>query len=180
MKNKKKKTQKKTPKTKLRGTQIAFYVFAVVLLLLSSVFGVGCLFLDFMLQGAVVLVADIVLALFLIELVRMDRKANGKKTATSIGRVITDIKGVSVKWADGTRDFATVELCETGMAVHGEKVDRVDPWVAVGGYRVVNDRQFAVLYAADASCVITCNSDLKCAAALTVLAEHVKEVFVDE
>ena len=175
MKNKRT-SKKREPESKLRAGQVAFYVFMAVLVAVSALFGAGCLVLDYMLQGAVVLVTDIVLALFLAELVRMDRKANKKKRDGRIGAVLTTIRDVSVKWSDGRRDFATVELCEEGMAIRGEKGERVDMWVAVSGYEAVNDRQLRIAFGPDDSCVVTCNSDLKCAAAASVLAEHVAEV----
>lgn len=175
MKSKKKKVKLKNGR--LTALQIVGYVAISFLLIVALFAGVGCMVLSRVVEGVIILMAWLVLLFLVIELVRMDRKANAGKKSEDLGAVLMEIKDVSMKWADGVRDFGTISFREKGIDIDADAGVSAYSWVMLESFSVGPDSNRILTMVCDGRSVrMTCNNELKCMAARKVLSEHVREV----
>ena len=174
------KSRKKKVKSKngrLTALRVIGYVVISFLLIVALFAGVGCMILSRVVEGAIILTAWLVLLFLVIELVRMDKKANASKKSEDLGAVLMEIKAVSMKWADGARDFGTISFREKGIDIDADAGVSAYPWVMLESFSVGPDSNRILTMTCDGRSVrVTCNNELKCMVARKVLSEHVQEV----
>lgn len=166
-------TAKKQAKAPLTISQIVVYILLFALVGAALFMFIGCLVFAKLLYAVIIGLSTLVLTFVVFELIRMDRKANAEHKARVVGNTIMEINGAGLKWADGTRDFGDVQLCNDGIVVDADDGTKTYPWVGVVKYSTPASHVVELMLVGGDSLRITCNSDIKLVAAERVLSDHV-------